>query len=102
MIFNIMMDILEIYTDKKMSFIINLFLKVYCFMYLTLFQKARSFLRDTRGVTAIEYALIAVAISAMLFIVLGSGDDGLISKIKNSFKGIQDALTVTKDQSGQK
>lgn len=85
-----------------MSFIFNLFLKVYCFIQMVLFQKSRAFLKDTRGVTAIEYALIAVAISAMLFIVLGSGDDGLISKIKTSFKGIQDALTVTKEQSGQK
>lgn len=59
------------------------------------------FINDKRGVTAIEYALIAVAISAMLFVVLGSGDDGLINKVKESFKGIQDALSITKEQSGK-
>ncbi|WP_267524199.1 Flp family type IVb pilin [Campylobacter sp. MG1] len=68
-------------------------IKTYC--------KFLVFIKDTKGVTAIEYALIAVAISAMLFLVLGSGDDGLISKIKDSFKSIQDALTITKEESGK-
>ncbi|MBT0881542.1 MULTISPECIES: Flp family type IVb pilin [unclassified Campylobacter] len=68
-------------------------IKTYC--------KFLIFIKDTKAVTAIEYALIAVAISAMLFLVLGSGDDGLISKIKDSFKSIQDALTITKEESGK-
>lgn len=59
------------------------------------------FVKDKRAVTAIEYALIAVAISAMLFIVLGSGDDGLIHKIKEAFRGIQDALSITQEESGK-
>lgn len=75
-------------------------------MLLSIFVKAQSllsnFIKDKKGVTAIEYALIAVAISAMLFIVLGSGDDGLIGKIKTSFQSIQDALSVTKEQSATK
>lgn len=58
-----------------------------------------AFLKSQRGVTAIEYALIAVAISSMLFLVLGSGgEDGLISRIKDSFRSIQDGLTVSKGQ----
>lgn len=71
----------------------NFFILFYC--------KFLTFIKSKQGVTAIEYALIAVAISAMLFLVLGSGDDGLISKIKDSFKSIQDALTITKEESGK-
>lgn len=62
----------------------------------------RAFLACKKGVTAIEYALIAVAISALLFIVLGSGDDGLVSKIKGSFNSIKDALSITKQESSKK
>lgn len=76
---------------KVNEFIIKIFI----------FIKLKNFLVEKRAVTAIEYALIAVAISAMLFLVLGSGDDGLISKIKESFKSIQDALTITKEESGK-
>lgn len=75
------------FNDLILKFLINL--------------KIKSFFKDKGAVTAIEYALIAVAISAMLFLVLGSGDDGLISKIKDSFKSIQDALTITKEESGK-
>lgn len=69
------------------------------FMMTLAFLKLSSFFREQRGVTAIEYALIAVAISSMLFLVLGSGgEDGLISRIKDSFRSIQDGLTVSKGQ----
>ncbi|PAF43639.1 Flp family type IVb pilin [Helicobacter sp. 11S02596-1] len=58
------------------------------------------FAKSQRGVTAIEYALIAVAISTMLFLVLGTGgEDGLISRIKDSFRSIQDGLSISKQQS---
>ncbi|BCX78557.1 Flp family type IVb pilin [Campylobacter sp. 19-13652] len=53
------------------------------------------FIKDKRGVTAIEYALIAVAISSVLFIVMGTGgEDGLTAKIKEAFSGIQEGLNV--------
>lgn len=78
-----------------------IFISYTCFLGVCDKFKSNKFFSDKRGVTAIEYALIAVAISAMLFIVLGSGDDGLIHKVKESFKSIQDALSVTKDQSGK-
>lgn len=69
------------------------------FMMTVAFLKLSGFFREQRGVTAIEYALIAVAISSMLFLVLGSGgEDGLISRIKDSFRSIQDGLTVSKGQ----
>lgn len=54
-----------------------------------------SFTQDQKGVTAIEYALIAVAISSVLFIVMGTGgEDGLTAKIKEAFSGIQEGLNV--------
>lgn len=61
--------------------------------------KALEFLRCQKGVTAIEYALIAVAISTMLFLVLGSGgEDGLVSKIQSAFKSIQNGLSINSAQ----
>lgn len=74
----------------------------YCYdHFLKAFVSINFFLNSKKGVTAIEYALIAVAISAMLFVVLGSGgEDGLINKIKTSFKSIQDGLGVTQQQAG--
>lgn len=65
-------------------------------------SRGMAFIKSQKGVTAIEYALIAVAISSMLFIVLGSGgEDGLISKIKESFRSIQDGLSISKSQGGK-
>lgn len=60
--------------------------------------KFLNLLADKRAVTAIEYALIAVAISAMLFIVLGSGDEGIVAKIKQAFKSVEEALSTTKEK----
>lgn len=60
------------------------------------------FAKNESGVTAIEYALIAVAISSVLFLVLGTGgQDGLTSKIKEAFTTIQDGLSVSKEAGGQ-
>ncbi|PAF45757.1 hypothetical protein BKH40_02455 [Helicobacter sp. 11S02629-2] len=72
-----------------------IFIKAYVFF--------QGFMSEKKGVTAIEYALIAVAISAMLFVVLGSGgEDGIINKIKASFKAITDGLGATQQQAGTK
>lgn len=59
-------------------------------------KKVKLFFKDNRGVTAIEYALIAVAISSVLFIVLGTGgENGLTSKIKSAFTNIQSGLNIS-------
>lgn len=71
------------------------------FVYFLIQSKLNEFKKDNAGVTAIEYALIAVAISSVLFIVLGTGGDGgLTAKIKDAFKAIQDGLGVAQSQSG--
>lgn len=45
----------------------------------------RNKMRKEDGVTAIEYAVIAVAISAMLLAVFGSGKDSFITSITEKF-----------------
>ena len=44
------------------------------------------FKNDERGVTAIEYGLIAVAMAALL--LLATGDDGFIDNLKDAFDAI--------------
>ncbi|MDO7253128.1 Flp family type IVb pilin [Helicobacter cappadocius] len=73
--------------------------RIFHHIQLVAILRGKIFMQSQKGVTAIEYALIAVAISSMLFIVLGSGgEDGLISKIKESFRSIQDGLSISKSQ----
>lgn len=46
-----------------------------------------SFTKDQRGVTAIEYAIIGVAISAIVLAVF-SGDNGLKTALTKAFENI--------------
>lgn len=48
-------------------------------------DKLKQKLSKEDGVTAIEYAVIAVAISAMLLTVFGSGDKSFIKAITDKF-----------------
>lgn len=69
---------------------------------LKMLFEVKGFMEDKKGVTAIEYALIAVAISSMLFLVLGNPEEGgLVNKIKEAFQAIQDGLTVSSKSSGK-
>ena len=52
----------------------------------------KRFARDERGVTAIEYGLIAVAIAALIIVVFYN-DTGFVSKLKGKFG----ELTTTVD-----
>ncbi|MBT0719470.1 Flp family type IVb pilin [Rosenbergiella epipactidis] len=52
-------------------------------------------MRKEDGVTAIEYAVIAVAISAMLLAVFGSGKDSFITSITDKFKTLSDNIKGT-------
>lgn len=47
------------------------------------------------GVTAIEYAVIAVAISAMLLAVFGSDESSFISVITEKFKTLSENIKGT-------
>ena len=59
-------------------------------MFTKLYVKTSMFLsqfkNDERGVTAIEYGLIAVAMAALL--LLATGDGGFIDKLKLAFDSI--------------
>lgn len=57
-------------------------------------QKLQEMMTSEKGVTAIEYSMIAVAVSAMLYIVLGDGTSGdnFLGKIIEAFGKIKDSL----------
>ncbi|GKX51660.1 Flp family type IVb pilin [Budvicia aquatica] len=57
-------------------------------------QKFKELMANENGVTAIEYSMIAVAVSAMLYIVLGDGTSGdnFLGKIIEAFGKIKDSL----------
>lgn len=48
-------------------------------------RETARFIKNQEGVTAIEYAVIAVAISAMLLAVFGNGDGTFVTAIKEKF-----------------
>jgi pilus assembly protein Flp/PilA len=54
-------------------------------------------LKKEEGVTAIEYAVIAVAISAMLLAVFGSGEDSFITAITDKFSTLSENIKGTVD-----
>lgn len=54
--------------------------------YINVTEAARRFKQDQRGVTAIEYGLIAVAVAA--FIVVVFADSGFLGNLKNKFNAL--------------
>ncbi|WP_439437503.1 Flp family type IVb pilin [Salinivibrio costicola] len=60
-------------------------------MYVNTRLALESFAKDKRGVTAIEYAIIGVAISAIVLAVFnGSGDE---QGLKGALQGAMDKIT---------
>ncbi|MFH4663378.1 Flp family type IVb pilin [Vibrio cidicii] len=55
-----------------------------------------SFAKDQRGVTAIEYAIIGVAISAIVLAVF-SGDNGLKTALTDAMSSITTSINSAKD-----
>ncbi len=53
------------------------------------------FVKDERGVTAIEYGVIGVAIAVVVGIAMtgAGGDDGLTAAISAAFEGMTSAMT---------
>ncbi|GAD78883.1 Flp family type IVb pilin [Vibrio ezurae] len=54
------------------------------------------FIKDERGVTAIEYGIIGVALAGVLVIVMNTGasaDGGLVNAIKGAFQDMVDAMS---------
>ncbi|QKJ88452.1 Flp family type IVb pilin [Paramixta manurensis] len=65
---------------------------------VTLRNKAAEFVKRQDGVTAIEYAVIAVAISGMLMVVFGSEDGSFIKSITDKFSVLTDNINNTVNQ----
>ncbi|WP_062812121.1 Flp family type IVb pilin [Rosenbergiella epipactidis] len=61
-------------------------------------KKIKAHLSKEDGVTAIEYAVIAVAISAMLLAVFGSGKDSFITAITDKFSSLSSNIKGTVDK----
>ena len=59
--------------------------------YINVTEGVRRFKQDERGVTAIEYGLIAVAVAVMIVAVFYS-DTGFIKSLQSKFSGL--ATTV--------
>jgi pilus assembly protein Flp/PilA len=55
------------------------------------------FKRDERGVTAIEYGLIGVAMAVALAAVLGTGEGEFLKELTDAFDGIGSALSTATD-----
>ncbi|OON42165.1 pilus assembly protein PilA [Izhakiella australiensis] len=50
------------------------------------------FYKNQKGVTAIEYALIAVAMATLLAFILGDQNSGFLGALKETFDKIADAI----------
>ncbi|MBR0573548.1 MULTISPECIES: Flp family type IVb pilin [Pasteurellaceae] len=61
--------------------------------YVSVTEAFRQLKNNQRGVTAIEYGLIAVFIAAFIIVVFGS-DDGFISKMKTKFEQLGTSITA--------
>ncbi|GJH42859.1 Flp family type IVb pilin [Pasteurella canis] len=60
--------------------------------YIAVTESIRNFKKDERGVTAIEYGLIAVAV-AVLIVAVFYGDSGFISKLTSKFSDLTSTLS---------
>lgn len=67
----------------------NLIIKCYVMTRLRIAE----FGKDRRGVTAIEYALIAVAMATLLAVVLGNQNSGFLGALKETFNKISQAIS---------
>ncbi|MDG2940400.1 Flp family type IVb pilin [Bisgaard Taxon 10/6] len=61
--------------------------------YIATTEAIRRFKQDHKGVTAIEYGLIAVAVAA--FIAIAFGNDGFLGALKTKFNSLTTSVGVT-------
>jgi pilus assembly protein Flp/PilA len=73
-------------------------------MFLKTITKAQAalqqFKNDERGVTAIEYAIIAVAIAGIVYTVFGNSSDGLGGALQGAMNEVIDKVEVSSTTSG--
>ncbi|HDR1026952.1 Flp family type IVb pilin [Pasteurella multocida] len=60
--------------------------------YIAVTESIRRFKNDERGVTAIEYGLIAVAV-AVLIVAAFYGDKGLVKSLQDKFVKLTESVT---------
>ncbi|AFI45548.1 TPA: Flp family type IVb pilin [Pasteurella multocida] len=60
--------------------------------YIAVTESIRNFKKDERGVTAIEYGLIAVAV-AVLIVAAFYGDAGLVKSLQGKFTELTKSVT---------
>ena len=59
---------------------------------LSLYVKVQSLLADRRGVTAIEYAVMAGAVAVALVAIMGNQDHGVMQVLKNKLSTIINSI----------
>ena len=59
---------------------------------LSLYVKVQSLLADRRGVTAIEYAVMAGAVAVALVAIMGNQDHGVMQALKNKLSTIINSI----------
>jgi pilus assembly protein Flp/PilA len=62
-------------------------------LYVTAMSFLSEFNRDERGVTAIEYGLIGVAMAVALAAILGTGEGEFLKELTDAFSGIGSTLS---------
>lgn len=60
--------------------------------YVAAHVRFHEFGKDQRGVTAIEYALIGVAMATLLAFILGDQNSGFLGALKEAFDKIAEAI----------
>ncbi len=60
--------------------------------YITVTEGLRNFKNDQKGVTAIEYGLIAIAVAAMIVVVFYN-DGGFIDKLSEKFGDLTSTIS---------
>lgn len=60
--------------------------------YVAAHVRFHEFGKDQRGVTAIEYALIGVAMATLLAFILGDQNSGFLGALKDTFDKIAEAI----------
>jgi pilus assembly protein Flp/PilA len=62
-------------------------------LYVNSQLKLEGFVKDNRGVTAIEYALIGVAMATLLAAIFGDRSTGFLGALNTAFENITSAIT---------
>lgn len=60
--------------------------------YVKSLLRFEQFCKDQKGVTAIEYALIGVAMATLLAFILGDENSGFLGALKDTFDKIAEAI----------